>query len=395
MSRSGQAGLRVGVTSVVAPAVVALFGLALTSCSTSSPAQAGGAPSGGRGGRGGDAVPVATARVVERAVPLDVTTVGTAEPYSTVDVRSQVAGQLLTVEFAEGADVERGQLLFTIDPRPFEVALRQAEATRDKDAAQAANADALRARNESLFKNRLISQADLDSSTNSSAALKAAVAADTAAVDNAKLQLQYTQITAPVSGRTGALLVHQGSLVRSGDPSPLVVINQLAPIRVVFAVPGQHLGQIRAGQAKSPLAVTARTSGDSATTSIGRVTFIDNAADPATGTIRLKGEFPNGDHRLWPGDLVQVTLQLAVDEHALVIPASAVQNGQQGQYVYVVGADKTASLRPVTIARTSGDDAVVAGGVKAGEEVVTDGQLPLAPGAPVSVKPPAGGRGAR
>ena len=382
---------------MVAPALILFCALALPACSASTPSGdvAAAGRSGGRGGDGG-AVPVATARVIEKAVPLDVTTVGTAEPYSTVDIRSQVTGLLLTVEFSEGTDVEKGQLLFTIDPRPFEVALRQAEATRDKDAAQAANAEALRIRNESLFKNRLISQADFDASATSAAALKAAVAGDTATVDNARLQLQYTKIAAPVSGRTGALLVHQGSLVRSGDTSPLVVINQLAPIRVVFAVPGQYLGQIREGQSRSPLAVTARTSGASATESSGKVSFIDNAADPSTGTIRLKGEFPNADHRLWPGDLVQVSLQLAVDARAVVVPAAAVQNGQQGQYVYVVGADKLVSLRPVTVARTSGDDAIVATGVKVGEEVVTDGQLRLVPGARISVKPPAGsGRGAR
>lgn len=382
------------VRAAVLSALILPSTFTLLSCS--GPAASGDAAPGGRGGRGGDtAVPVSTARALEKAVPFDVTTVGTAEPYSTVEVRSQVTGQLMTVEFVEGADVAKGQLLFTIDSRSFEVALRQAEATRDKDAAQAANAEVLRVRNESLLKNRLISQADFDASTTSAAALKAAVAGDMAAVDNAKLQLQYTKIAAPVSGRTGALLVHQGSLVRSGDASPLVVINQLAPIRVVFAVPGQYLGQIRQGQARSPLVVTARTSGDSATTSTGKVSFIDNAADPATGTIRLKGEFPNTDHRLWPGDLVQVSLQLAVDAHAVVVPASAVQNGQQGQYVYVVGADKTVALRPVTVDRTSGDDAIVAKGVNVGEEVVTDGQLRLTPGVRISVKPAAGGRGAR
>jgi multidrug efflux system membrane fusion protein len=300
---------------------------------------------------------------------------------------------LLTVEFAEGADVLKGQLLFTIDPRPFDVALRQAEATRDKNAATYANAEALRARNENLLKNRLISQADYDASVANVAALKATNAADNAAVDNAKLQLQYTKITAPVSGRTGALLVNQGSLVRSADAAPLVVLKQLAPIRVAFAVPGQYLAQIRAGQARKALPVVARTAGDDARASNGEVSFIDNTVDPSTGTIRLKGTFANTDSRLWPGDLVQVTLQLAVDPRAVVVPATAVQNGQQGQYVYLVGKDSTVSMQPVTVSRTSGGEAVVASGVRAGDEVVTDGQLRLVPGARISVK--SGGRGAK
>jgi len=273
------------------------------------------------------------------------------------------------------------------------VALRQAEAARDKDAATFANAEALRARNDSLLKNRLISQADYDASVTNVAALKATVAADNAAVDNAKLQLQYTKISAPVPGRTGALLVNQGSLVRSADTTPLVVLKQLAPIRIAFAVPGQYLGQIRAGQSRRALSVVARTAGESASTSTGEVSFIDNTVDPATGTIRLKGTFANTDHRLWPGDLVQVTLQLSIDPRAIVVPATAVQNGQQGQYVYIVGKDSTVSLQPVTVSRTSGSDAVVASGLRAGDEVVTDGQLRLVPGARIAVKP--GGRGAK
>lgn len=326
-------------------------------------------------------------------MPVEVTAIGTAEPYSTVEIRSQVTGQLLSVNFQEGADVQQGQLLFTIDPRPFEVALRQAEATREKDTATAANAEAVRARNEQLLRNRLISQADYDTSVANVAALKGTISADNAAVDNAKLQLQYTKITAPVSGRTGSLLVYQGSLVRNADTTAMVVIKQLAPIRVAFAVPGQYLGDIRAGQARQPLGVTAKTSGDNPSTSSGEVSFIDNTVDPMTGTIRLKGTFANTDHRLWPGDLVQVTLRLSVDPHAIVVPASAVQNGQQGQYVFLVGKDSTVSMQPVTVSRTAGNDAVLDSGIKAGDEVVTDGQLRLVPGARISVKQ--AGRGAK
>ena len=376
--------------------LVCLF--ALVSCSKPAPNDAaGGAPGNGGGGgsrgRGDAAVPVSTALAAEKAMPVEVTTVGTAEPTSTVEIRSQVTGQLLSVDFAEGADVEKGQLLFTIDPRPFEVALRQAEATREKDTATAANAEAVRARNEQLLKNRLISQADYDTSVANVNAFKGTLSADNAAVDNAKLQLQYTKITSPVAGRTGSLLVNQGSLVRNADTTALVVIKQLAPIRVAFAVPGQYLSDIRAGQARRPLTVVAKTSGDNSTTSSGEVSFIDNTVDPSTGTIRLKGAFANADHRLWPGDLVQVTLQLSVDPHAIVVPSSAVQNGQQGQYVFLVGKDATVSMQPVTVSRTAGNDAVLESGLKAGDEVVTDGQLRLIPGARISVKQ--AGRGAK
>jgi multidrug efflux system membrane fusion protein len=377
--------------------LVSLLGLAsvlvLCSCNSTTsaadpPASGRGAGS-GRGGRGdGGAVPVATALSIEKSVPFNVMTIGTAEAVSTVDVRPQVTGQLLTVEFTEGQDVTQGQLLFTIDPRPFQVALKQAEAARDKDQTSFKNAEAIRNRNIELSKSGLVARADLETSISNANVVQAAVDVDNAAIDNAKLQLQYTKIVAPVSGRTGVLAVHQGSLVRTSDTAPMVTINQLAPIRVVFSVPGPYLAQIRAGQARAPLTTTAQSGADGAITSTGTVTFIDNAADPMTGTIKLKATFPNGDHRLWPGDLVQVTLQLSVDAHAVVVPAMAVQNGQQGQYVYVVGADRTASVRPVKVARTNGDDAVIADGLRVGEEVVTDGQLRLTPGARVSMKPP-------
>jgi multidrug efflux system membrane fusion protein len=333
--------------------------------------------------------------VTEKSVPIEVTTIGSAEAFSTVDIRSQLTGQLLTVEFAEGDDVKAGQLLFTIDPRAFEVAVKQAEATRDRDAAQAANAEAIRQRNENLAKDGLIPRADYETSANSAAALKAAVAADTAALENARLQLQYTKILAPVAGRTGALLVHSGSLVRSADVTPLVVINQIAPIRVGFAVPGQFLTDIRRNHARAPLAVTARSNGDAGDVSTGTLTFIDNAVDQATATIKLKATFPNTNHRLWPGDLAQTTLRLGVDSRAIVVPSVAVQNGQQGQYVFILGRDQTVTMRSVKVSRTNGDDTVIADGVQPGEEVVTDGQLRLTPGAKVSVKPPPGGGGVR
>jgi len=381
---------RQSVGFVVQRVATAVAGLSLIlqlgSCSRGTgvaEAQSQGAGRGG--GRGDAAVPVTTARAIEKPVPVEVTTIGTGEALSTVDVRAQVAGPLLSVQFTEGQDVQQGQLLFTIDPRPFEVAVQQAEAAVAKDEAQAKGTENTRARNEDLFKRELLSRSDYDASVTAATGAAAMVLADKAALESAKLQLQYTKILAPVSGRTGALLVHQGSLVRSTDTSPLVVINQIAPIRVAFAVPGQYLATIRAEQAKAPLFTDASMPG-SDTSSKGSVTFIDNTIDSTTGTIKLKATFPNGNHELWPGALVQVKMRLSVDPHAIVVPAGAVQNGQQGQFVFVVASDRTVSMRPVTIARTNGDDAVVSAGLKVGEEVVTDGQLRLVPGSRISAK---------
>jgi multidrug efflux system membrane fusion protein len=375
------------VVQRVATAVAGLsLILQLGSCSRGTgvaEAQSQGAGRGG--GRGDAAVPVTTARAIEKPVPVEVTTIGTGEALSTVEVRAQVAGPLMSVQFTEGQDVEKGQLLFTIDPRPFEVAVQQAEASVAKDEAQAKGSENTRARNEDLFKRELLSRSDYDASVTAATGAAAMVLADKAALESAKLQLQYTKILAPVSGRTGALLVHQGSLVRSTDTSPLVIINQISPIRVAFAVPGQYLATIRAEQAKAPLFTDASMPGAD-TASKGSVSFIDNTIDATTGTIKLKATFPNAKHELWPGALVEVKMRLSVDPHAIVVPSAAVQNGQQGQFVFVVAADRTVSMRPVTIARTNGDDAVVSSGLKVGEEVVTDGQLRLVPGSRISAK---------
>ncbi|HVQ40972.1 MAG TPA: efflux RND transporter periplasmic adaptor subunit [Vicinamibacterales bacterium] len=367
---------------------VLALAIAAASCSGAAPGSE--TPGTGRGaGRGDAAVPVAVAAVREAAVPLDVVTVGTAEAESTVDVRPQITGQLIGVHFTEGRDVERGQLMFTIDPRPFELALRQAQASLDRNTAQAKNLEATRTRQEDLLKRGLISQADYDTAATSVASVNATLEGDRTSVETAKLNLQYTKIAAPVSGRAGALQVHQGALLRTQDTSPLVTINQLAPIRVSFAVPGQYLSQVRAGQSLSELLVTAHPQGadPGAGEAIGRLSFVDNAIDTATGTIRLKATFPNQSRQLWPGQILEVSLRLSVDARAVAVPTAAVQNGQQGQFVFVVGADNTVAVRPVTIARTRGDLAVVAKGLQPGENVVTDGQLRLLPGSKISVKP--------
>jgi multidrug efflux system membrane fusion protein len=383
----------------------------------------GGRAAGGRRGGGGP-VPVVTAKAESKSVPVHIPAVGTVEPLTTVQIRAQVTGQLSSIHFAEGQDVKKGQLLFTIDPRPFQAALQQAEAVLARDTATARNAAQQKERYEDLFKRGLIPRDQYETQTASAAALQATLEADRAAVENAKLNLNYTRIVAPMSGRTGALGIHAGDLVRANDATPLVVINQVSPIYVSFSVPGRYLGEIRRFQAQKPLAVQARgqaplapgaqapppptptafgqevAPGQGATMPVkpglvenGRVTFIDNTVDPATGTIKLKATFDNRDQGLWPGLFVQVTLSLTAEDNVIVVPATAVQPSASGQFVYVVTPDRTVEVRPVTVARQFGEEMIIARGLAAGEEVVTDGQLRLTPGAQVSIAQRGGGPG--
>jgi multidrug efflux system membrane fusion protein len=356
---------------------------------------------GGRGGGGGGPVPVVTTHVTQKSMPVRIPAVGTVEALSSVQIRAQVPGQLGAIHFAEGQDVTKGQRLFSLDPRPFQAALQQAEAVLARDTANAKNADAQKGRAEDLFKRGLIARDQYETQVSSAAALEATVAADKAAVENAKLSLQYAEISAPIAGRTGALGAHVGDLIRANDTNPMVVINQLSPVYVSFSVPGRYLPEIRRFQGQKPLPVTAMiptsvTPGAQAPatpapggktdpgTERGVVSFIDNAVDPTTGTIRLKGTFQNADRQLWPGVFVQVNMQLTTDADALVVPATAVQASQDGPYVYVVKGDRTVEMRTVKVDRQLGDEMILAEGVKAGEEVVTDGHLRLTPGARVS-----------
>jgi multidrug efflux system membrane fusion protein len=408
--------------------VLILLSFTVPACSGGSaqPNQAngsGGRGERGRGGRGGGEgpVPVTTTHVEQKAVPVTIPAVGTAESISTVQIRAQVTGQLSQVHFAEGQEVKKGDLLFTLDARPFEAALQQAQAVLARDTATANNATAQNARYEDLYKRGLIPRDQYETQHASAQSAQATLQADQAAVETAKLNVAYTRITAPMSGRTGALSAHVGDLVRANDTTPLVVINQLAPIYVTFAVPGRYLADIRRYQAMHPLQVVAKgqpsvppgaqppppttveqangadlaaddpTAAAHVPTATGSVTFIDNTVDPTTGTIKLKGTFPNSDHKLWPGLFVQVTLNVSTDANAIVVPAIAVQASQTGQFVYVVKPDSTVEMRNVTVARQQGEQMVIARGLSAGEEVVTDGQLRLTPGARIV----RAGRGAR
>jgi multidrug efflux system membrane fusion protein len=339
-------------------------------------------------------VPIVSTRVQQKPMPVTLSAVGSVETIASVQVHAQVTGQLGEIKFVEGQDVEKGQPLFSIDPRPFDAALQQAQAVAERDTATWQNAQAQQARLDSLFGRGLVSRDQYEAQRASAAALAATVAADKAAVDSARLNLQLTRIAAPISGRTGSLGAHAGDLIRANDTSALVVINQLSPVYVAFSVPGLYLSKIRRYQGERPLQVSAvappgadqtATMAPAAITAQerGTVTFIDNAVDPTTGTIRLKATFANTDRHLWPGAFVQVVLDLTTDPNALVVPAVAVQTSQDGQYVYVVKEDRTVEMRPVRVDRQQGDEMVIASGVSAGETVVTDGHLRLTPGARV------------
>ena len=339
-------------------------------------------------GRGGAQapVPVTVGAVVQKAMPIEIRVIGSAEAYSTVAVHAQMTGQLTSVTFSEGDDVTKDQVLFALDRRPLEAALQQAEANLQRDLAQAANAESQARRYQDLAERGIATREQVDTTRTGAAALNATVGADRAAVENAKVQLQYATIAAPLAGRTGALMVHEGNLVRANDQAPLVVINQVSPIYVSFSIPEARLPELKRYMAQGSLRVEARRPNDDGPAASGRITFVDNAVDQTTGTIRIKGTFPNDDRRLWPGQFVNVTVALTQQPNALVVPTSAVQNGQQGPYAYVVKSDRAVEFRSVVVERTSGDETVIRSGLALGDTVVTDGHLRLTAGSRVAIK---------
>ncbi|MFH1243449.1 MAG: efflux RND transporter periplasmic adaptor subunit [Pseudomonadota bacterium] len=387
------------------------------------------------------AAPVTVGSVVEKDVPVQLRAIGNVDPYSSVSMKSMVSGQLVKTAFEEGQAVKKGDLLFVIDPRPYEADLKQAEAMLEKDLALVKQAEANRARNESQVKHAEalltkdlvqakmakvqaeryaalaekgnVSKEQYDQVRTNSDALEASVLADRAAmeearaslrasdatveharaavrassagVENAKLQLAYCSIHSPLDGRTGDLHVKKGNIIKANDVV-LVEINQVHPVYVAFSVPEQHLGDIRRHMARGALKVKASTPGEGNQAEEGVLTFVDNSVDRTTGTIRLKGTFPNAQDRLWPGQFVDVALILATESGAIVVPSEAVQIGQEGPYVFVVTPDLTAEYRKVTVGRSLSGETVVAQGVRPGERVVTDGYLRLSPGAKVEIK---------
>jgi multidrug efflux system membrane fusion protein len=357
-------------------------------------------------------VPVSVARAAVETVPFELRVVGSVEAFSTVEVKSQISGLLERAAFTEGQNVEAGALLFEIDSRPYQEALRQAEAAvaRDRaqlrqseanlarDNAQLRNAEAEAARYAELSKQGIISRSQYEQfRTNaevfresvraSQAAIesqRAALQSDLAAVDRAKLDISYCRIEAPISGRTGNLLVHPGNLVRAND-TPLVVIHRIRPVFVVFSVPEQHLNAIRRTQAARRMPVSVSFQDAPAQTRSGYVSLIDNAVDTTTGTIRLKARLENADGLLWPGQFVNVALTMETVHNAVVVPAEAIQSGQQGQFVYVAKPDGTVEPRVVRPGRTIGRRTIVEQGLAAGDTVVTDGHLRLFPGARIRI----------
>jgi len=332
-----------------------------------------------------ETVPVTVAIAQQKDVPLQIRAIGSVLPLSTVSVRCQVNGELTRVWFHEGDDVRRGQALFSIDPRPYQAALAQAEANLARDEAQLRNAQSESARYADLVKKDYVTKEEYEKMTSGAEAARAVVAADRAAVENARLQLAYCDIRSPIDGRTGGLMVHAGNLVHTTDTNPLVVINQIAPVYVQFAIPESQLGSLRArGIANVP--VTAMPQGGGAPIAAGRLSFLDNTVDRTTGTITLKALFDNQGRALWPGEFVTVAVTMKNRPNVVVVPSQAVQVGQRGRYVYVVKQDRSVEMRPVRVAEAVNQQTIVESGVAPGETVVTDGQLRLTPKSKVEVK---------
>jgi multidrug efflux system membrane fusion protein len=338
--------------------------------------------------KGPPAVPVTVEEVVQKLVPFRIQAIGNVEAYSTVALKARTDGQIIEVGFKEGEEVRKGQLLFKIDPRPFEAALRQAEANALRDTAAAEQARSQEKRYQDLLdKNFVSKEAYAQIRTNATTA-EATARASQAALDSAKLNVEYCTITAPIEGYAGKIQIQLGNLVKANDVNPLVVINQVHPIYVNFAVPEQRLSEVREHMASGPLGVDALAPGSDRATATGALIFVDNAVDPSTGTIRLRARFVNKENSLWPGQFVGVSVRLFEQPDAIVIPSTAVQTGPEGQYVYVVGQDMVADVRKIEVERTDGDHTIVASGLSKGEKVVTRGQLRLGPKTRVQISKP-------
>jgi multidrug efflux system membrane fusion protein len=376
--------IRSSVGRSVVLGLVLVGALASAACSGGEAAPA--TPPSAGGGRGAaQVVPVTTAPVVQRSVPLTIEGIGTVIAASTVAVHSQITGELTSVNFVEGDEVQQGQVIVTLDKRPLEAALNQAQAALDRDQAQATNARAQATRYLDLQNRGIATHEQVDQMVANAAALEATVASDRANLESAKVQLDYATIRAPLTGKTGLLQVHPGNLVRAGDTGAIVTINKITPVYVAFSIPEARLPDLKRYMAKGTLSVIAKAPNDDKP-STGVITFVDNAVDVTTGQIRVKGTFPNTDRRLWPGQYVNASLTLSDESNAVVAPSIAVQTGQQGTYAFVVKPDQTVELRNVVVERTSGDDSVIKSGLKPGEVVVTDGVLRLVPGSKVNIK---------
>ena len=350
--------------------------LALAGCHGSDAAQA---------FAGHGAVPVLVAKAIRKTVAQRLHAIGRVEAYSTVEVKSQVNGQVIEVNFKEGQEVHKGDLLFTIDPRPFQAALNQASADLSRDKAQRVQLGNDFNRYETLLKEGVGSRQQYDEAKSKYEAIAATVAADEANVQTARLNLDYTRIVSPIDGRTGSIILHAGNVVKANADTDMVVINQIKPVYVNFALPEQNLAEVRAGLQSHPLNVDVIAPGDKTDVS-GKLSFVDNTVDANTGTIQLKGLFDNQDQKLWPGQFVDTYLTLSERPDAVMVPSQAVQTGQDGSYVFVIDPKMKAAIRKVAVGDTIEGDTVIENGLGGGETIVTDGQLRLMPGATVMIK---------
>jgi membrane fusion protein, multidrug efflux system len=331
------------------------------------------------------AVPVSVAQVGLKTVPVRLRAIGNVEPFTTVAVKARIDGQIVAVHFKEGDEVHKGDVLFEIDRRPLEAQLRQAQANLRKDRALLDHANEQDKRYKELLEKKFVSpDAYAQIRTNKETAA-AQASADDAAIQSARLQLEYCTIRSPITGYAGKIQIQEGNLVKANDTISLVVLNQVVPINASFSVPEQSLAAVRKYQADGELQVTAQVPNSGLPPVPGKLSFIDNSTDATTGTIKLKAEFANRDKALWPGQFVDVVLTLTHQDDAVVVPPTAIQNGPNGQYVFVVMPDRTVELRDVKVSRSEGDFSIVASGVKPGDTVVTVGQLRLAPGTKIAI----------
>jgi membrane fusion protein, multidrug efflux system len=377
--------------------ICACFALMLIGCGhTSADSKQKGGGGGGKGGRGGGAqttIPVAVAKADVRDLPIVLNGLGSVDAFNTVAVKSRIDGQLIKVNVKEGQEVKQGELLAEIDPRPYEVQLSQAQATLFKDQAALKDARLNLERFQQLYKDGVISKQQFDTQGSLEAQLDGAVRADQAQIDTVKLNLAYTRITAPVSGRIGLRQVDVGNMVHASDPNGLLVITQLQPIAVIFSLPQDNLQAVSQHMSKGKLAVDAYSRDDQTKIATGFLTTIDNQIDVTTGTGKLKAVFENRDRSLWPNQFVNIHLLLEVKKNNTVVPSAAIQRGPQGTYVFVVKPDNTAEMRNVAISISQANLTAVSQGLKPGELVVTDGQDKLQPGTKVAVREPdAGGQ---
>jgi multidrug efflux system membrane fusion protein len=360
-------------------AVVLLLCFGLAACTSSAKA-----PTQQRFGQ--QAIPVAVATVERRDLPVYLNGLGNITAFNTVNVKSRLDGQLVQVAFREGQEVKKGDLLAVIDPRPYEVQLEQAQATLFKDQSSLRDARINLERFEGLFKEGVIARQQLDTQSSLVGQLEGAVRADQAQIDNAKLNLVYTRVTAPVGGRVGLRQVDVGNMVHVADQNPMLVITQLSPIATIFTLPEDNLLSVAAHMRKGPLQVGVYSRDNQTKLADGRLLTIDNQIDTTTGTGRLKAIFENTDHKLWPNQFVNARLLLEVQKGALVVPAAAIQRGSQGTYTYVVKPDKTVEVRPVQVSLTQGTISSIKAGLATGEIVVTDGQDKLQAGSRVEIR---------